>query len=344
MRALAALAVGFAVLAAGCGGGSDIQPLPEGKFVAATRSVAPKVALFAEPVVARVDVLVDSERYDPDLLRVAGSFEPYEREGDPVRTRRDQGRYTHLRFEFRLRCLVYECIQEIGGGPPQVQPGGLPAPVGSQGGGFGERKTVQLKAARLLYDDPEKGTQTVRSVSWPTLQVVSRLNFGDTNVTGIGFPFEASVTPLPEASYRISPTVLGAGLLVGALALLALPAVLVARMFRKEAPVEEPELELSPLEKALVLVEWARGEGGPVERREALEALAFELDDPAPDLAREARRIAWTPPEPDREAMGRLVESVRESLPEEEPESQAEPPEEPEPKPEPEREPDAASD
>jgi hypothetical protein len=84
---------------------------------------------------------------------------------------------------------------------------------------------------------------------------------------------------------------------------------------REDEAAEEPEPELSPLEKALRLVEWSRGEGLE-ERREALEALALELDDPEPALAREARRIAWTPPEPDPEAMGLLVEAVREALPE----------------------------
>ena len=324
MRLAAAVAVAaLALVAAGCGGGEDIPPLPEGKFVATSQSITPKVALFAEPVVAQVDVLVDTDRYDPDRIDVSASFKPYEKDGEVVRTRRDQGRYSHLRFRYTVRCLVYACLPEVGGGPPEVQPGGLPPPVGSLGGGFGERKSVTLAAAHVTYDDPEKGVQRVRNVSWPVLQAVSRLNFADTNVTGIGFPFEASVTPLPEASYRISPNVLGAGLLVGALALLVLPAALIVRVVRRKPEVvEDTEPELSPLEQALRLVEWARAEGNLEERREALEALAYELDEPEPEHAREARRIAWTPPAPDPEAMGRLVQAVRED-PEPEPEPDA---------------------
>jgi hypothetical protein len=312
MRTLAAAFVaGLAFLAAGCGGGEDVPALPKGKFMATSQSFTPKVALFAEPIVARIDVLLDTQRYDPDRIDIAADFAPYEKEGDPVRTRRDQGRYTHLRFEYTVRCLVYACLPEVAGGPPEVQPGGLPAPVGSQAGGFGERKTVDLKPANVTYDHPEKGKQRVRRISWPVVQAVSRLNFGDTNVTGIGFPFEANVTPLPEASYRVSPGLLGVGLIAAGLLLLALPALLVVRAFRKEPEVvEEPEPELSPLERALRLVEWSRDKG-PEERREALEALAFELDEPDPELAWESRRIAWTPPEPDRAAMGRLVEAVR---------------------------------
>ena len=311
MRPLAvAAATLIALVGSGCDGGEDVPPLPEGRFVTASQSIAPDVALFAEPVVARVDVIVDRDRFDPAFVRVAGKFEPYEQDGEIVRTRNDQGRYTHLRYEFTLRCLVYDCLQEIGGGPPEVQPGGLPPPHYS--GGFGERKTVALAPARVLYDDPEGETQVLRSVPWPPVQSVSRLNFGDTDVTGIGFPFEASVIPLPTLSYPISPPVLAAGLLLGALALLALPAVLVTRSLRREPPAAPTEPELSALEKALLLVEWARGRSD-AERREALEALAVELDVEESALASHARKLAWSRARPAPEAADELVRSVRES-------------------------------
>jgi hypothetical protein len=317
MRLLAPLAAVLVLVAAGCAGDDEVTALPEGKFIAASQTLSPKVALFAEPVTARVDVLVDRERFDPDRVEVSTNFEPYERDGEIRRTREDQGQYTHLRFEYTLRCLVYACLPEVGGGPPQVQPGGLPPPVGSQGGGFGERKTVSLPPARVTYDDPEKGKQPVTNVNFPVAQIVSRLNFGDTQVTGIGFPFEANVTPLTEPTYRLSAGVLAAGLIGLALLLLALPIALIVRALRREDEmVEEAEPELSPLEQALRLVEWSRDQSLE-ERREALEALAFQLDEPEPELARDARRIAWTPPEPDPEAMGLLVEAVREALPEE---------------------------
>ena len=153
----------------------------------------------------------------------------------------------------------------------------------------------------------------MRNVSWPVIQSVSRLNFGDTNVTGIGFPFEASVTPLPEASYRIPPGLFGIGLLVGALALLALPGSLLARSLRRKPPsVEEQEPELTPLERALLLVEWARERRD--EQRGALEVLAGELDmGERTELAEETRRLAWSRTSPSPGAMEQLVQSVRES-------------------------------
>jgi hypothetical protein len=317
MRLLAILAVSLAlVAAAGCGGGGDTPSLPKGRFLAARETVTPRVHLFAEPIVARVDVIVDGDRYDPERIRLLSEFKPYEEQGDPVVERRDSGRYTHLSYEYTLRCLVYECLQEVGGGPPQIQPGGLPPPPGAQAGGFGERNTTRFDAARVVYDDPEKGERTVQNVSWPEVQSVSRLNYADVSsggVGGIGFPFSASVTPLPEASYRVSPNLLGAGLLVGALVLLALPAALVVRAIRREDEVVvEEEPELPPLEKALVLVEWAR-ERGEAERREALEVLAVELDAEASPLARDARRLAWSPAPPLSAAMTGLVKAVRES-------------------------------
>jgi hypothetical protein len=308
------VAAGLAALAAGCGGADDPPALPEGRFVAAEREIQPRIALFADPLVARVDLIVDRDKYDPDRVRLATDFEPWESGEDVVRTRKDLGRYTHLHYEYTLRCLVYDCLPEIGGGPPQVQPGGLPPPLGTQGGGFGERKTFNFKDARVLYDDPDGGAaQLIRDIAWPPVQSVSRLNLGDTEVTGIGFPFSAEVVPLPEASYRVTPAVLGIGLLAIALALLALPATLVARSLRKEPePEAVPERELTPLEKALARVESARGEP-EAERREALEALALELEAEESELAPGARRLAWAPTVPSAEAMDLLVGSVKEA-------------------------------
>ena len=308
------MTVGVALLAAGCGGGRDVPPLPEGRYLAVTQSLTPTVQLFAEPVVARVDVLVDGERFDADRLRVAGFFEPFELDGEVVRTRRDQGRYTHLRYEFTLRCLLWECLPHTDdpGATPVSVAGGVerPPPVG----GVRDRRTHKLRAARVFYDDPQKGTERVSNVTWPEVVSVSRLNFSDRDVSVLGFPFEASVTPLPEASYRFPPTLVGIGLLVAALALLALPGgLLVSSLRRKPVPiVEELEHELTPLERALRLVEWSdEGE----ERREALEVLAGELDtEKSPELAWEARRLAWSRVAPSPEAAEELVRRVGEEL------------------------------
>jgi len=313
VRSAASIVAGVALLAAGCGGGGEVPPLPEGRSLAVTQSLTPPVQLFAEPIVARVDVLVDGERFDPDRVRVAGFFEPFELDGEVVRERRDQGRYTHLRYEFMLRCLVWECLPHTDdpGATPVSVAGGVerPPPVG----GARDRKTHRLRAARVLYDDPQKGTQRVSNVTWPEVVSVSRLNFSDRDVSVLGFPFEASVTPLPEASYRFPPTLVGIGLVVAALGLLALPAVLVVSALRRQPPplVEDEEPELSRLERALRLVEWSY-EGEAEERREALEVLAGELDaEETAEVAGDARRLAWSREAPSPEAAGELVQRVR---------------------------------
>jgi hypothetical protein len=317
MKALGGVLAGLVLLAAGCGrgGGDEVTPLPEGRFIATKHTLRPEVQLFAEPVVARVEILVDTERFDPDRIRIEGFFEPYEQDGATVRTRRDQGRYTHLRFELRLRCLVYQCLPHTGDEEapqaPTVGTGALPAPAGV--GEVRDRKTHKLRPARIVYDDPEKGPQRVRNISWPQIVSVSRLNFSDRDVSVIGFPFEAAVTPLPAATYRISPSLAGLSLLAGALALLALPASLVARTLRrKPPPIVEEEPDVPPLEQALQLVEWAR-EREAGDRREALEVLAGELDDETPELAEDARRLAWSREQPSADALEEVVRRVREA-------------------------------
>lgn len=310
-----ALCIGLAFLAAGCGGGNDIAPLPEGRFIAVYPSLTPTVQLFGEPVAARVDVLVDGEHFDPRRIRVAGFFEPFELDGEVVREQRDQDRYTHLRYEFTLRCLVWECLPHTDDSvaAPETSDAAPTAPATV--GEVRDRTTHHLKAARILYDDPEAGTQRLRNVAWPEVVSVSRLNFSDEDVSVLGFPFEASVTPLPEASYRIPPTLLGFGLIAAALALLVLPAGLVVSSLRRRAGVvvmQEPQVEVSALERALAVVESSL-DGATEERRQAIEFLAVELDvEERTQLAHDARRLAWsrTPPTPDE--AGELVRAARE--------------------------------
>jgi hypothetical protein len=316
-RALVGVAVALlallALLAAGCGG-DETQALPEGRALAATSAIVPEVALFGDLVEARADVLVKDDELDPDRLLFEPDFAPYEVVGEPVVERKRTGDFTQLRYRYALRCITLDCIELIGGGPSQPGEGGIPPPV-TGGGGFGERKTIQLKPTPLRYDDPEGEERTLRRISWPPVQSISRMNLGDTTVTGIGFPFQASVTPLPDPTFRVPPLALAAGLLIAAAALLALPVIVFGRMLRREPEVLEVEAPrvLTPLERALELVAWAREHGTQAEQREALEVLAEELDAEGrtSDVA-EARRLAWSaaPPSPDR--MEELVERLGE--------------------------------
>ena len=290
------------VLAPGCAGGGEGSELPLGRQVSAQGSLTPTVHLFAEPVVARVDVVVDRDHLDPDRVRLKTRFLPYDIKAT-ARRRSDRGRFTELRYEWLLRCLRVACIPEI-----------IPSAAGEAETGRGERRTFDLPAAEVLYDDPEGETRTLTRATWPDLVSVSRIKQSD--VPSFGFVFKSSVTPLPEPDYRVSPTVLGAGLLGLALLLLALPAALAIGWWRRRRPKPEvvDEEVVTPLERALRLVEWGGERKDGTERREALELLAFELDAlESQELADSARRLAWARPSPSPEAAATLVADVREA-------------------------------
>ncbi len=301
MRALAPLAA-LLLLTAGCAGGSDeAGELPLGRQVSAQGSLTPTVHLFAEPVVARVDILVDRDHLDPDRVRLQTKFLPYDVKAAAT-NRTDRGRFTELRYEWLLRCLRIACIPEI-----------LPSAAGDAETGRGERRTFDLPAAEVLYED-EGETRTLTRATWPELVSVSRIKQSD--VPSFGFVFKSSVAPLPEPDYRVSPTVLGAGLIGAALLVLVLPAVLAIGWWRRRRP--EPEIveeeEVTPLERALRLVEWAGDREDGTERREALENLAVELDAvDSEELAESARRLAWEPASPSPEGAATLVAEVREN-------------------------------
>ena len=122
------------------------------------------------------------------------------------------------------------------------------------------------------------------------------------------------MTPLPDTSYRISPTLLGLLLLALAVALVAVPVGYLAWSRRAHrAPRGSTAPQLSPLDRALALVEWASRRPSSDERREALEALAFELDGDAGETANRARAQGWSPPKPASDEMTDLVASIREN-------------------------------
>ena len=295
------------LLVAGCGGAEEATGPPPGRFIATSRSLTPTAHLFADPVAVRIDAVVDHERLDPDRLGLRASFLPYRIVDGVSRSQEEFERFTRVTFRLRLRCLTVACVPRRFGtilGPQE---------------GRGERRTFRFDAARIVYDDPRSGKlRHLRRVWWPPLDAISGLSAANTGVPVLGSApgaeFRASVRPLPEPSYRLPPKLLGGVLLGGAAALLAFPAALVAREIRRRLPERDAEPELPPLERALLLVERVRDEGQAEERREALEAVAFELD--AADeaaRAREVRAIAWSPDDPSPERISKLVGAVRSS-------------------------------
>jgi hypothetical protein len=308
---LAAVAVIAVFAAAGCGG-DDAKPLIAPNKTAVVRGeITPSVHLFGEPVVAQIDVILNREKVDPADVQLKTNFEPYEPVGETEEVRRDIGEFTVIRYTTTLGCLDERCIPRTAAGETTVSqlPGLPPFLPGQQ---RDEKVKFEFPPA-LLIADAEPKDRTLGRVVWSPLRSLSRVNWYDSSVVGQGFPFVATVTPLPEPDYLISPTMLGLGLLALAAALLALPVgLVVARRRRRTRHDVGAGPALSPLERALRLVEWASRRPSVDERREALEALAYELaNGEAGPTADRARKQGWSPPTPEPEQMTELVTSIR---------------------------------
>ena len=78
--------------------------------VQAQAGLAPNVALFGDTVQAHVDVVVDTTRIDPDSIRVAADFVPWEIVEKPERRKTSAGDLAYVRIAYTLRCLSSTCI------------------------------------------------------------------------------------------------------------------------------------------------------------------------------------------------------------------------------------------
>jgi hypothetical protein len=306
---LALVAASLTLLAAGCGGDDEDEPaVPQGRFVAASRTLTPSTHLFGDTVLARVDVVVDRDHLDPDRVRLKAAFPPYELARKMEVERRDYDRYTRLRYDLTIRCLGIACL--AGAVSPGITPaGGTPDPRRAE-------KVYRFRPAHVYYDEPGKEKpRHLKRVWWPRLEALTRISPSEPGLTfALRSPFRTTISSLPGLTYRISPTLLGTALLLGAALLLALPGRFAwswLRSRRRPPPLEEAP-ELTPLERALLLVERARESVDGEDRRKAIEVLAVELDASGRDeQAEEARRLAWSPTAPSPEAAGTLVESVK---------------------------------
>lgn len=264
--------VAFALVLAGCGGGEDAGDLLlPGRTIAATADIWPRTSLFGDSLTARLVVSVDRRRIDPDDLQLRARFAPYEQVEDFDIERRDVGHQTQLVYTTQLRCDEFLCL-------PRDQ-----------------RLPIALPPVRI-------GSLIVR---WPRIEVASRINQSELQV----LRYRATVAPVPDATARVAPRSLAAASFSAA----ALLALLALGLFARAALRtwrRRPELDLPPVERALVLLRWTRdGE----DRRRALELLASALDDEGRrDLARAARRLAWSDASPTAQQAEELATQVRE--------------------------------
>jgi hypothetical protein len=279
----AAVACLAALLAAPAATAAD--PLPGGRAIIVTTSVSPDTHLFADPVVARVVVVVDPTQFDPDRIRVNLDFKPYELVGPLQVRRRTVGELVEIRHTATLRCLHVGCIA------PRFR-----TALGEREADRPDRYAIRFQPADVTYEAESGRSESLLQRLFPPVEVVSRLNAAQAaevdidSVTG----YRASVEP-PPGTYVMPPRLLAALALVAALLLFAFPATLAGRFLLERWRASRRPRPLTPLERALLLIAWtSRQPGGEERRRKALEALARVAEHGgAGQLAEATRALAW---------------------------------------------------
>ena len=259
------------VLALALTGGTRSVEVPQ-QAVAGETHLSRSGTLFADPLRASVQVLVDRNRVDPARIGFTTRFEPYVHVGAAQVTRRDTGPVTQLVYSAELICLTNTCLAKRSG----------------------DSVRVQFPAAEVFYT-PKSGGRRTLQVSWQALTISGRTSAVD--LAGAD-PFlqpswRATTDPL-AVTYGTSPRLLR-GLLFAAAGLLFAVGLVALLRFAQTGRLRFRVL--SQLERAVLLVE--RAPGDTREKRKALELLSRELAHSGePELALVARELAWGEPTP----------------------------------------------
>jgi hypothetical protein len=272
--------VAWKVWSGGGGPGLGQEPIVGSTFL------EPEQHLFADAIRARIELVVDGDRVDPNSVDVGANFAPY-RELRPVQqTRSDSGSITRLRYDYVLGCLTAQCLPK---GSGRVEFGGTAVNYTRRGSAVADAATIE----------------------WPPLRSAGRIDPDELQQAAL----RAELRNLPEASYRVSPRAVELVALVLAVLLAAGAATLVLRRL----PFDRLATRLgarridrrSPLEQALALVRESRA-GTTEEERRALERLAVELRlSSNPELAYDASRLAWSQDPPVGAGLGSLSDDVQ---------------------------------
>jgi hypothetical protein len=253
---------------------------------------------FGEAVTADLDVVVNTKLVDPDGLRAAVRFAPYEIVSEETSTA-DRGSATRVRFRYVLQCATLACTL---------------APNKRQ-------RQIVFGPAVISYVSRD-GKRRRTSVRWPGVVLVTRVTDAGSRPQTASEARQLPIDPLvrlplsvesPPPTYRVRPATLAlvlfglAGIALFGAALLARP--LVAALRREEAA----EVPLSPLEQAVAAVETAsQREPGSADHREALALLARQLRrDGLTELVNAARKLAWSEHAPSAAASRELTSDVR---------------------------------
>jgi hypothetical protein len=294
---LAVAGVALAIALLSRDGSAEHIGLPMGdEGLSARTSITPRAQLFGDPVVARLDLLVDREVIDPDAITIWTNFAPYRTTAKLKLQRIDYDRVTRLRYSVPLECLEDTCTPRA------------------------TRKELRFAPAQVRV----KG-RVVQRPRWPELTIGSRLqnpSSGNTDVrdqrtreptSGLDWRAEVRVQP---PTWRIGPTQATVLLVAFAMAFLAASFFLLTLAYPELARRlwRRPQ-RLSPLERALGVVQRASERGVEEEHRVALDDLATELRAlGAGELAGAAYALAWDEPPPARDRTAGLSTQVRELI------------------------------
>lgn len=266
-----------------------------GDPISASGSFTPRAVLFGDTLTARVDVAVDKTVVDAAGVDLTASFGTWKTVSEPRTSREDSGDTAYLRTTYVLRCLTRLCV---------------PAR---------ETEQIDFEPAELSYEAiVGDGTRRLTvDVGWPTLVVHSRISESDDDRPDVlAAPWRADLVSLPLFSYRISPGLLLALLLVGGATLFAIAGILVYRAIPDRKPPPEPEPEPVPvatlLEQALAFLEAPASTNGAPERRRALELVADEVESWGDTkLATTARALAWSEHAPESDTTKAFAAELR---------------------------------
>ncbi len=289
-RVLVAIATVTLVLLAGALAIALLRPgpstaaRPNHPLTVAT-SIGPRPAFFGDLLTARIEVLVDARRLDPDSVRLEADFFPYAEAGAPLRSSSRSGDLVALGYRFPISCLSGDCV---------------PGP--------GIRRVVLpllVVRARL-----REGRQTVVQTRWPKIALAPRVDGSALTTTPLGWRSQLAVPPV---SYRASPGRLLAVLLACAAALALAALAIVAAEYARWARLRDTrESALSRVGLALALARESMRRN-PDDRRKALALLARVLAGKDPDanrLAAAADQLAWSRGRPEPDRVGALADEV----------------------------------
>jgi hypothetical protein len=281
------------------------SPSAEGPAIEARTELSPRNLFFGDTVSAFVVVTLDRNRVDPESVRVEADFAPWKPVSNPERERRDDGTTTSLRFSYVLRCLGMRCISTE------------------------ESRVILDKAvqtfgqARVTYAAPDGAVPSGRAslrTPWPRLLVGARFSARDAQAAGTSLTgWRADLDSMPTVTYSMTPSLLSGLLLVGGALLASAGGALAYRVRPRRSPARPepgpPGPVLTPLERALLLLEISERVDGAADQRRALELVAAALVEHGDaKLALASRALAWSRPAPAVEETNGMAVQARSAL------------------------------